>query len=170
MVQLVLSKSGLLCVSSFVCYLQCMLFIHLCVPCCCLHGGSFAHNLGVFISVKNLVKSCYFIFIFRPLRPLILPQYTQCTVCHLYYIYITIFMGFFFQFVSFTFWGLYAVDRELVLPAVLDPYFPTWLNHIMHTAVGVWVFLEMLTSHRVYSDKWKGLLGLAIFQSVYLTW
>lgn len=73
-------------------------------------------------------------------------------------------------FVSFTFWGLYAVDRELVLPAVLDPYFPTWLNHIMHTAVGVWVLLEMLTSHRIYSDKWKGLLGLAIFQSVYLIW
>lgn len=73
-------------------------------------------------------------------------------------------------FVSFTFWGLYAVDRELVLPSVLDPYFPKWLNHIMHTCVGVWVLLEMIICHHVYPDKWKGLLGLAIFQSAYLAW
>ncbi|XP_075219012.1 androgen-induced gene 1 protein-like [Lycorma delicatula] len=73
-------------------------------------------------------------------------------------------------FVSVTFWGLYAVNRELVLPAVLDPYFPKWLNHVMHTCVGVWVILEMLTSFHVYPEKWKGLLGLLIFQSVYLTW
>ncbi len=35
------------------------------------------------------------------------------------------------QFVVITFWGLYAVDRELVYPAHLDKIIPWWLNHVM---------------------------------------
>ena len=30
-----------------------------------------------------------------------------------------------------TFWGIYAVDRELVYPKALDKLIPPWLNHIM---------------------------------------
>lgn len=37
----------------------------------------------------------------------------------------------FFQFVVLTFWGIYAIDRELVYPKALDKVIPSWLNHIM---------------------------------------
>lgn len=36
-----------------------------------------------------------------------------------------------FQFVFTSFWSIYAYDRELVFPKVLDDIIPTWLNHAM---------------------------------------
>lgn len=33
--------------------------------------------------------------------------------------------------VAITFWGLYAIDRELVFPKVLDSFFPNWLVRII---------------------------------------
>ena len=36
-----------------------------------------------------------------------------------------------FQFVFMTFWGIYAVDRELVFPKALDKIIPSWMNHVM---------------------------------------
>ena len=39
------------------------------------------------------------------------------------------------MFVGIVFWGLWAVDRELIFPKVLDQYFPAILNHCMHTTV-----------------------------------
>lgn len=38
---------------------------------------------------------------------------------------------FLFQFVFTSFWSIYAYDRELVFPKVLDDIIPTWLNHAM---------------------------------------
>lgn len=35
------------------------------------------------------------------------------------------------QFVCLVFWMIYAVDRELVYPKVLDKFIPVWLNHVM---------------------------------------
>lgn len=31
--------------------------------------------------------------------------------------------------VSSSFWSIYAIDRELIFPVVLEKYYPTWLNH-----------------------------------------
>jgi hypothetical protein len=44
--------------------------------------------------------------------------------------FINVFL-FYLQFVVLTFWGIYAVDRELVYPKALDKLIPPWLNHIM---------------------------------------
>ena len=33
------------------------------------------------------------------------------------------------QFVFLTFWGIFAIDRELVYPANMDLYIPVTLNH-----------------------------------------
>lgn len=33
------------------------------------------------------------------------------------------------QFVAIAFWGIYAVDRELIYPARLDEHIPAILNH-----------------------------------------
>jgi len=73
-------------------------------------------------------------------------------------------------FVGSTFWGLMAVDRELVLPKVLDDYFPSWLNHVMHTNIVVFQLADMLTSSRKYPPRKWALLGLFLFQSAYLGW
>ncbi|XP_023175342.2 androgen-induced gene 1 protein isoform X1 [Drosophila hydei] len=72
--------------------------------------------------------------------------------------------------VGITFWTLYAIDRELVFPKVLDPVFPSWLNHVLHTNIVVFIVLEMFTSYRAYPSRAKGLTGLAIFMGSYLVW
>uniref|UniRef100_A0A0K8TF02 Androgen-induced gene 1 protein n=2 Tax=Lygus hesperus TaxID=30085 RepID=A0A0K8TF02_LYGHE len=74
------------------------------------------------------------------------------------------------MFVSFTFWGLMAVDRELVLPSKVDPYFPEWLNHMEHTNIIIFQLLELVTSPRVYPSNKVGLITLGVFQSSYLIW
>ncbi|XP_018796480.1 PREDICTED: androgen-induced gene 1 protein isoform X1 [Bactrocera latifrons] len=72
--------------------------------------------------------------------------------------------------VGVTFWTLYAIDRELVLPRVLDPVFPSWLNHVLHTNVVVFMVLELFTSFRAYPKRSKGLGGLSAFVVSYLIW
>ncbi|SPP81988.1 androgen-induced gene 1 protein isoform X2 [Drosophila guanche] len=72
--------------------------------------------------------------------------------------------------VGVTFWALYAIDRELVFPKVLDAVFPSWLNHILHTNIVVFIVLELFTSYRAYPKRSKGLTGLTIFMGSYLVW
>ncbi|XP_037957934.1 androgen-induced gene 1 protein isoform X1 [Teleopsis dalmanni] len=72
--------------------------------------------------------------------------------------------------VAVTFWSLYAIDRELVFPKVLDAVFPSWLNHIMHTNILVFIILEMFTSFREYPKRKRGITGLGIFMITYLIW
>ncbi|KAK0179935.1 hypothetical protein PV327_005632 [Microctonus hyperodae] len=74
------------------------------------------------------------------------------------------------MFVGITFWGLMAVDRELVLPKALDPYFPTWLNHLMHTMIMVTTVIEMFVAPRQYPRRRNGFIGLYILMLTYLVW
>uniref|UniRef100_A0A1A9WK81 Androgen-induced 1 n=1 Tax=Glossina brevipalpis TaxID=37001 RepID=A0A1A9WK81_9MUSC len=72
--------------------------------------------------------------------------------------------------VGITFWSIYAIDRELILPKVLDAVFPSWLNHIMHTNIVVFMILEIFTSFRAYPKRGDGMMGLSIFLLAYLVW
>lgn len=74
------------------------------------------------------------------------------------------------MFVGLTFWGLYIVDRELVFPKAIDPFFPAWLNHVMHTNIMLFMILEMYISFRRYPSKNVGLTILSIFMGCYLVW
>ncbi|XP_066992579.1 androgen-induced gene 1 protein isoform X2 [Anabrus simplex] len=74
------------------------------------------------------------------------------------------------MFVGLTFWGLMAIDRELVFPKALDPYFPGWLNHVMHTNIMIFTVIEMLVTFRQYPTRSKGLAGLTGFMCIYLVW
>ncbi|CAB3378028.1 Hypothetical predicted protein [Cloeon dipterum] len=74
------------------------------------------------------------------------------------------------MFVGITFWALYAVDRELVFPKVIDQFFPSWLNHVMHTHIMGFAALEMVIACRRYPSRSKGLTGLLGFMLIYLTW
>lgn len=42
------------------------------------------------------------------------------------------------------FWTLWSIDRELVLPEVLDAVVPSWLNHALHTVIIIPVVVELL--------------------------
>lgn len=68
------------------------------------------------------------------------------------------------------FWGLYAIDRELVFPKILDSYFPQWLNHVMHTNIVVFSVIELVSSFRSYPTRKEGLGTLTLFMLVYLIW
>ncbi|XP_033227272.1 androgen-dependent TFPI-regulating protein-like isoform X2 [Belonocnema kinseyi] len=74
------------------------------------------------------------------------------------------------MFVGVTFWSLMFVDRELVLPKALDPYFPGWLNHLMHTMIMVTTILEMVIAPRQYPTRGQGLAGNLTFMLIYLVW
>lgn len=73
-------------------------------------------------------------------------------------------------FVGVSFWGIYAVDRELILPRSMDAYFPLWLNHVMHTNIVVFILIELLTSFRMYPKRKFGLSILSSFMVCYLVW
>nr|XP_022900409.1 androgen-dependent TFPI-regulating protein-like isoform X2 [Onthophagus taurus] len=74
------------------------------------------------------------------------------------------------MFVGLTFWALYAIDRELVFPKVIDPYFPSWLNHVMHTNIMIFILIEMFTAFRKYPSRKIGLGILTVFMLAYLGW
>ncbi|KZC04567.1 Androgen-induced gene 1 protein [Dufourea novaeangliae] len=74
------------------------------------------------------------------------------------------------MFVGIVFWGLMAVDRELVFPKAVDPYFPWWLNHLMHTMIMVSTMIEIILAPRKYPSRSNGLFGLCILLSCYMIW
>lgn len=74
------------------------------------------------------------------------------------------------MFVGTTFWGIYAVDRELILPRSLDKFFPLWLNHLMHTNIMIFSFLELISSFRMYPRRKLGLFILTAFMLAYVVW
>ncbi|XP_071530640.1 androgen-induced gene 1 protein-like [Panulirus ornatus] len=73
-------------------------------------------------------------------------------------------------FVSFIFWVLYAVDRELIFPASLDKWFPSWLNHIMHTLPAVGAFLELYMVCHNYQKGWNLYVPIIVAYFLYLSW
>lgn len=74
------------------------------------------------------------------------------------------------MFVATIFWGLYAVDRELIFPAILDSFYPSWLNHAMHSSIAVFGLLEMVVTPRTFPSRSAALTGLAMLMLVYVVW
>lgn len=74
------------------------------------------------------------------------------------------------MFVGITFWALYLVDRELVFPKAIDAFFPTWLNHAMHTNIMIFILIELYTSFRKYPTRKTGMSILLFFMALYLVW
>ncbi|XP_052236869.1 androgen-induced gene 1 protein-like isoform X2 [Dreissena polymorpha] len=73
-------------------------------------------------------------------------------------------------FVVMTFWAIYAVDRELVYPKVLDALIPQWLNHAMHTTVLPFLLIEQYVVFHDYPARSKGISILLAFGFAYLCW
>ncbi|XP_065214899.1 androgen-induced gene 1 protein-like [Planococcus citri] len=75
------------------------------------------------------------------------------------------------SFVTVTFWVLMTIDRKLVMPKSFDPFFPSWLNHSVHTVVIIYALLELLTSyHRCSQTIYKQCVALWIVTIAYMIW
>lgn len=70
--------------------------------------------------------------------------------------------------VSVTFWILYAIDREIILPVAIEKYYPVWLNHSTHTLVAILPLVEMLLGNYKRPSNKLGLSILNIFMISYL--
>ncbi|OTF75264.1 hypothetical protein BLA29_001260 [Euroglyphus maynei] len=65
--------------------------------------------------------------------------------------------------VSSTFWILWSIDRELVLPAILDPYYPPWLNHSTHTMISILTIMELFVGQHKPPKTRKGYITFLAF-------
>ena len=72
--------------------------------------------------------------------------------------------------VTLKFWSLYAIDRNLVFPEVLDEFFPSWLNHVLHSNITILIMVEMIVVHRLYPTRKAGVCGLMTFMLSYFVW
>ncbi|XP_037056183.1 androgen-induced gene 1 protein isoform X3 [Peromyscus leucopus] len=73
-------------------------------------------------------------------------------------------------FVVAVFWTIYAYDREMIYPKLLDNFIPGWLNHGMHTTVLPFILIEMRTSHHQYPSRSSGLAAICTFSVGYILW
>uniref|UniRef100_A0A8C8YQ13 Androgen induced 1 n=1 Tax=Prolemur simus TaxID=1328070 RepID=A0A8C8YQ13_PROSS len=73
-------------------------------------------------------------------------------------------------FVVTVFWIIYAYDREMIYPKLLDNFIPGWLNHGMHTTVLPFILIEMRTSHHQYPSRSSGLAAICTFSVGYILW
>ncbi|XP_033727752.1 androgen-induced gene 1 protein-like [Pecten maximus] len=74
------------------------------------------------------------------------------------------------MFVVCTFWGIYAVDRELIFPKKLDGLIPVWLNHALHTFILPLLLVELAIVYHQFPRKRTGLSVLFTFALAYLIW
>lgn len=72
--------------------------------------------------------------------------------------------------VTIVFWTLYSIDRELVFPRVMDPIYPWWLNHILHTNVFLFIIVELFISHHKYPIRKVSLTILSSSIGGYIAW
>ncbi|XP_060531392.1 androgen-dependent TFPI-regulating protein-like isoform X1 [Cylas formicarius] len=72
-------------------------------------------------------------------------------------------------FVCTMFWGVYSINREWVLPSVLDKYVPDWLNHCLHTNIIIFLTIEVLLVNQFIPSYKSSLLGLTVLTLIYDT-
>lgn len=48
--------------------------------------------------------------------------------------------------------------------------FTSWMNHVMHTNIMVFIVIELFTTFRAYPSRRFSIASLAFFSSVYLVW
>lgn len=73
-------------------------------------------------------------------------------------------------FVSLAFWAIYAVDRELIFPRALEPYYPVWLSHLTHTTMIVFLPVEVYINRHPLPQRLHALVTLGTLALGYLIW
>lgn len=73
--------------------------------------------------------------------------------------------------VSFMFWTLYLLDPALVLPAQFQPFYPSWLNHCVHTLPVLFNVTDMaVVRRRRLPPRCITFSLLTVFLAAYLVW
>ena len=73
-------------------------------------------------------------------------------------------------FIVVTFWGLYAIDRELVYPEALDKFIPGYMNQFWHTTIVLWVLCEVYLVLHEFPTKKAAACSTLFFGSIYNGW
>ncbi|KPI98546.1 Androgen-induced gene 1 protein [Papilio xuthus] len=73
-------------------------------------------------------------------------------------------------YVSSAFWGIYAIDKDLIYPEYIAKLYPEWVNHILHTTVAIFMFIELLITNRNYPSRKVGLSAMSTFIVLYISW
>lgn len=68
------------------------------------------------------------------------------------------------------FWGIYAIDRELIYSQELDKTIPFVLNHFWHTVPLLCVFAELLIVFHPYPSNMGATLVVVSFSFLYIFW
>lgn len=68
------------------------------------------------------------------------------------------------------FWSIYAIDRELIYPSVYDIFVPTYMNHLWHTTVLLWVMFEIYVFHHHFTSKKTAAACVLVYGTGYITW
>lgn len=64
---------------------------------------------------------------------------------------------------------MYAYDREIVYPELIDAYIPKWQNHGMHTVILPLTLCELMTTRHKFppvSVSLKLFLGFGLFYAI----
>lgn len=69
------------------------------------------------------------------------------------------------------FWILYAVDPTLILsPDVEALQIPLWYNHMIHSAVTIFMLIELFWTHHKFLSNVKQAFWAGLFIASYLIW
>lgn len=71
---------------------------------------------------------------------------------------------------STVFWGLYAIDRELIFPKRVEKYYPNWVNHCSHSLIVVTALVESLLSPHYQPSRGASFKALLTWFTTYLLW
>lgn len=74
------------------------------------------------------------------------------------------------MFVGIIFWSIWAVDRELIFPKIMDEYFPAILNHCMHTTVIPLQLGQLCLVKHNFPSRSKGFTITGILCLGYMIW
>jgi magnesium-transporting ATPase (P-type) len=73
-------------------------------------------------------------------------------------------------FTTISFWLIYSVNRNLICPVFLDQFYPSWVNHLVHTSCLISQIIEMLTVYHTYPPTKTGVRTTIIFFLCYVAW
>jgi len=69
-----------------------------------------------------------------------------------------------------TFWPIYAIDRNIIFPEILDKYFPWYINHLWHTAVLLWALCEIYLVNHQFPSTLVAFITILLFSTLYVAW
>ncbi|XP_063358959.1 androgen-induced gene 1 protein-like [Cydia amplana] len=73
-------------------------------------------------------------------------------------------------YVTSAFWGIYAIDKDLIFPDKIANAIPSWVNHTMHTLILLFILLELVITYRRYPSRFVGFSIVVCFNLTYTFW